>query len=192
MTKKIDDTIIHQSNKCGPFRIIEKSEGIYTIRFEETGTIVKVGYQWVRSGSCNDPYARTVHGIGYIGEGGYRSTMKDENGKSVKSPAYSLWANMIARCYIDPANGKRPTYAECTVHPDWHNFQTFCNDIKHLDGYGLWLAYHSGLGGEKIELDKDLLCRNMDTKIYAPNTCQFVTKTENLKAMWASRREVQA
>ncbi|APU00771.1 hypothetical protein [Aeromonas phage Asp37] len=183
---------IYQSKKCGPFRVLDKTDGVCTIRFEDTGTITKVGYQWVRVGSCNDPYAKTVSGIGFIGEGPYRSVMKDEDGKSAKSPAYKLWVNMLARCYIDPANGKRPTYQTCTVHKDWHNFQTFCNDIKQLDGYGLWLAYHSGMGGEKIELDKDILCSGMEAKEYGPSTCQFVTKSDNLKAMWAVRREVQA
>ncbi len=188
MTK---DTI-HQSNKCGPFRVIDRNDGICTIRFENTGTITKVGYQWVRAGSCIDPYARTVAGIGFIGEGPYRATIKDENGKRARSPAYTLWANMIQRCYVDPANGKHPTYKTCIVHEDWHNFQTFCNDIKQLDGYGMWVSYHAGMGTEKIELDKDILCRDAKAKIYGPNTCQFVTKTDNLKAMWAGRREGQA
>ncbi|APU00436.1 hypothetical protein [Aeromonas phage 3] len=76
-----------------------------------------------------------------------------------------------------------------TVGP---SYSTQTLQAKQLDGYGLWLAYHSGMGGEKIELDKDILCSGMDAKIYGPSTCQFVTKSDNLKAMWADRREVQA
>lgn len=182
----------YQSKKSGEFTVLDITKGIYTIKFHDTGTIIKTGAQCVYNGSARDPYARTVHGVGMIGEGEYKPSIRTIDGRSTKSPAYSLWANMLQRCYIDPANGRRPTYQTCTVHPDWHNYQTFCNDIKQLDGYGLWVAYHAGLGGEKIELDKDVLCKGRDIKEYGPNTCKFITKGDNLRAMWEDRREVAA
>lgn len=178
-----------QSRKCGPFIVLSKERGLCTVQFTETGTITTARLPWVNARSVNDPYARTVAKIGYIGEGPNKATVHDEDGKSQKSPAYQLWSNMLQRCYIDPATGRRPTYSTVTVHPDWHNFQTFCNDIKQLDGYSSWLAYHAGLGGERIELDKDILCAGKALKEYGPNTCQFVTKSANLKAMWAARRD---
>ncbi|AWH15345.1 hypothetical protein [Aeromonas phage 14AhydR10PP] len=186
------ETKIHQSKKSGPFIVIDKSAGVYTVQFINTGSIVSAGGQWVNQGMVTDPLAPTVHGMGCIGEGPHGASIINELGVKTKSPAYTMWANMLARCYVDPTKGKRPTYATCEVHPDWLNFQTFCQDIRQLEGYGLWAAYHAGMGTEKIELDKDVLCRGMDKKIYGPNTCQFMTKSDNLKAMWAERREVQA
>lgn len=187
MTQKV-----YQSKKSGPFIVTDITNGVYTVEFQNTGTVIKTGAQAVYLKSARDPYARTVHGIGMIGEGQYTPTVTSDTGSRIKSPAYRLWVNMLARCYVDPANGKRPTYMTCKVNKQWHNFQTFCNDIKQLDGYGSWLAYQSGLGGEIIELDKDILCEGMETKTYGPNTCQFISKSDNLKAMWDSRREAQA
>lgn len=180
---------VYQSRKCGPFMPISRDGSTYTCQFIETGTIVKAHRAWVDQGSVNDPYARTVHGVGYIGEGPYNSRVTREDGSKGKSPAYQMWANMLARVYVDPATGKRPTYQSVIVHPDWHNFQTFCHDIRQLDGYGAWAAYHAGTNPEVMELDKDILCAGLSTKEYGPNTCQFVTKRENLKAMWKARRE---
>lgn len=183
-----DNNEILQSNKCGPFEVLSKDKGMCTIYFIDTGTIIEVPGHSVHTRSVVDPYAKTIAGIGCIGEGPYSSRLVDETGVKRKSPAYTLWTNMIQRCYVDPANGKRPTYQECTVHPDWHNFQTFCEDLKHLDGYGMWASYHAGMGGEKIELDKDVLCEGLTLKEYGPNTCMFMTKSDNLRAMWAARR----
>lgn len=192
IVKAITNPRIINSKKCGPFEVVAKDTGMWTVQFVNTGTIRTVVGTYASAGNVVDPYARTVADIGYIGEGPYGSRMVNQMGAKVKSPVYQLWSNMLYRCYVDPKNGKRPTYATCTVHKDWHCFQTFCQDIKQLDGYGAWLAYQSGLsGGEKIELDKDVLCEGMDVKVYGPNTCLFLTKTDNLKAMWAARR-VQA
>ncbi|MGL4355677.1 MAG: hypothetical protein ACRCTP_17730 [Aeromonas popoffii] len=179
---------IMESKKCGPFEVIDKAAGIWTIQFLETGTIIPVVSTYASNGSVTDPYARTVAGIGFLGEGPHGTRITDQSGSKVQSPAYKLWANMLQRCYVDPANGKRPTYVTCTVHKDWHDFQNFCDDIRTLEGYDMWAEYQAGLGGEKIELDKDVLCEGMDVKEYGPETCLFLTKSDNLKAMWASRR----
>lgn len=183
---------IYQSRKCGPFMPISREGNTFTVQFVNTGSLVRVGRQWIRAGSVNDPYARTVHGVGFIGEGPHNSRVTGEGGTKRKSPAYQLWANMLARVYVDTATGRRPTYQTCGVHPDWHNFQTFCEDIKQLDGYGAWVSYHAGTNPDKMELDKDILCAGRKAKEYGPNTCQFVTKSDNLRAMWAARRGVQA
>lgn len=191
MTKAIT-TKTYTSKKCGQYELLYKEGGMWTVQFLNTGTIVTAIGQYASTGNVVDPYAKTVASIGYLGEGPNGTRIVNNTGAKVRSPVYQLWTNMLYRCYVDPANGKRPTYATCTVHKDWHNFQTFCSDLKQLDGYSDWLAYQAGLAGsEPIELDKDVLCEGMKTKEYGPSTCQFLTKSENLKAMWATRREAK-
>ncbi|MGL4508106.1 MAG: hypothetical protein ACRCUF_20480 [Aeromonas sobria] len=183
------EVVIHQSKKCGPFIVLDREHGMVTVQFVNTGSIVTTGGQWVNQGRILDPLAPSVHGIGCLGEGPHDGVITNEIGVRTKSPAYQLWANMLARCYVDPTKGKRPTYAKCEIHPDWLNFQNFCRDLRNLPGFDLWVAYHAGFGREKIELDKDILSRGLSKKIYGPDTCQFLTKSDNLKAMWAERRE---
>ena len=38
---------------------------------------------------------------------------------------YNAWRNMLMRCYDEKNFLKQPTYEDCTVCEEWHNFQNF-------------------------------------------------------------------
>ena len=81
---------------------------------------------------------------------------------------YSLWVNMIRRCYDVKYKKIKTSYKNCQVCDDWKyfsNFLTWCNDAKN--------NYHEG-----YQLDKDILFK--DNKIYSPETCCFVPKQINI------------
>ena len=63
---------------------------------------------------------------------------------------------------------KEPTYKECTVCTEWHNFQAFAEWYEN--------NYYE-IPNESMSLDKDILFKG--NKIYSPETCVFVPKNIN-------------
>lgn len=97
-----------------------------------------------------------VRGVGYIGEGKYTSW----NSKRARG----VWDGILCRCYSEDRVIKFPSYRDCTVHEDWHNFQNFAKwfEENYIEGW---------------HLDKDILVPG--NKIYGPDTCCFVPQEIN-------------
>lgn len=113
------------------------------------------------TGSVKNPYAKTVHGVGFLGHGKhkpYRNKEKDE--------AYDLWSRMMNRCYSEKQLERQQTYKDCFVCEQWHNFQNFAD----------WY-YTSRFVGMGYELDKDIV--NKGNKEYSPENCRLVPKRIN-------------
>ena len=104
------------------------------------------------------------YGIGYIGDGKYKS--RDENKKKTK--AYNTWSHMLRRCYDPYYLNEHPTYRDCIVCEEWHNFQNFAKWYEE--------NYYE-CNDEQMQLDKDILIKG--NKIYSPNTCILVPKRIN-------------
>lgn len=105
---------------------------------------------------------KLVCGMG-INDANYTTSPKI-NGKQQRCPYYKTWKDMIERCYDPKVHKKFPTYAECTVHPDWLYFSNFRRWMEGQD----WEGKH---------LDKDL--KIPGNKMYSPATCMFVTPRIN-------------
>lgn len=71
---------------------------------------------------------------------------------------------MLQRCYDKDSLEKNPTYKDCTVAEEWHNFQNFAEWFKenYIEGY---------------HLDKDIKIKG--NRVYGPDRCMFVTPQEN-------------
>lgn len=117
-----------------------------------------------KSGQVACPYEKRIHGIGYIGEGEYKSR---ENGKLTK--CYQTWKNMLERCYGKKRQEKYPSYKDCFVCDEWHCYQNFAKWYE--DNY-----YE--IPNDIMCLDKDILTKG--NKVYSPNTCVFVPQRINL------------
>lgn len=127
----------------------------------ECGTTLKVLSTNLSQGTIKNPMHKSVYGVGYLGIGKYKTKV---NGKLVK--VYQIWANMLQRCYDDKMYKKHPTYIDCSVAEDWHNYQNFCTWF--YDNYK-----------EGCDLDKDILVKG--NKVYSSSTCSFVpTEINNL------------
>lgn len=99
-----------------------------------------------------------VRGVG-VNDAPYL-TQPTIGGRLVKCPAYSVWENMLKRCY-DPAVAKRqPAYIGCTVCEEWHSFMSF----------RAWLTQHPDWQNRQV--DKDILYPG--NKMYSPDTCLLV------------------
>jgi hypothetical protein len=81
-----------------------------------------------------------------------------------KCPFYVVWQSMLVRCYSQRMLTRNPTYAGCSVTPEWHRFTTF----------RLWMGQQNWVGKQ---LDKDL--RIPGNREYGPQTCLFVSHQIN-------------
>lgn len=125
-----------------------------TVEFEDKTTIEGIFYQNAKNGEVKNPNYRTVYGIGFLGQGKYKSSI---NAKPTKS--YIQWMNMLGRCYNEKERKKFPTYKDVNVCEEWHNFQNFAK----------WFEVNFKEG---CELDKDILCP--ECKEYSPQNCVFI------------------
>lgn len=134
-----------------------------TVQFE-SGYVVKAQYSAFKSGLIKSPYDKSFCGIGYLGEGIYSPSV---NGK--RTNAYINWQGILIRSYNVKNILRHPTYSECAVDPEWHNFQTFA---KWYD------ENYYEVEGQKMCLDKDILLKG--NKVYSSETCVFVPMNINL------------
>ena len=133
-----------------------------TVQFKTTGELVKTTYQHFKDGKVKSHFTPSVYGVGIIGN----EKTKDENGEIIKS--YSVWKEMLRRCCYEKFKKTHPTYKDCTVCEEWHNYSNF---KKWYDD-----NYYE-IKGEQMALDKDILVKG--NKTYAPNTCMFVPQNIN-------------
>lgn len=156
----LDLNKIYTSNNCGEFQIVKYicAKNV-TIKFIKTGTIIKTRADKVRNGKIKDYISPTVFNIGFIGKGNYKAHVGAKNTK-----AYSVWFEMIRRCYCSNSLKNNPTYRGCSVTKEWFNFQNFAVWFyeNYIDGY---------------HLDKDIKING--NKVYSADTCMFVTQADN-------------
>lgn len=167
MGSKIDRTGEENINNFGSKMVIVeyRMNRDIDVYFPEYNWIAKnVIYQNFKKGEIKCPYEPSVYGVGYIGEGKYKCK---ENGKTTR--VYKTWHGILERCYDNKCHEKHPTYIDCKVSEEWHNFQNFAKWYE--DNY-----YE--VEGQKMHLDKDILVKG--NKIYSPETCIFVPQTINL------------
>lgn len=118
-----------------------------------------------RLGHVMNPYYKSLYGIGYYGgEIPKHSTELDYK-------CWDTWKRMLERCYSDKRIKIQPTYQNCTVCEEWHNFQNF----------KIWFSKNFielQNKDERVCLDKDILVKG--NKIYSPETCCFVPNEINV------------
>ena len=110
-------------NNFGSKMKIIKYNGVrdVDIYFEEYDWIAKnKQYNDFLIGNIKCPYEPRTKGVGYLGEGNYKTR---ENNKKTK--CYLTWISMLTRCYDSKYHEKYPTYIGCKVCDEWLNFQNF-------------------------------------------------------------------
>ena len=111
---------------------------------------------------------KLIHGVG-INDADYNVYKTERVDGKLKvlwiCPFYEKWKSMVDRCYSKVVHSRQPTYASCSVVPEWHYFMTF-------------RAWMDGQDWEGKHLDKDILFPG--NKIYGPDTCVFVHSSVNL------------
>lgn len=128
------------------------------------GYIVTTTYELFNNGKVRNVYDPSVFGVGYLGEGEYKTSIN-----KITTLQYIKWTGMLMRCYNNKYQLKNPTYVGCSVIDKWHNFQNFA---KWFD------ENYYEIEGQRMELDKDILVKG--NKIYSPDTCVFVPNDINV------------
>lgn len=163
----------YQSSNYGEFVVIKifNSKSV-DIEFIKTGYRTSVRFDTIRNGGVKDRLSPSVHGVGFVGDGKYATSV---NGKN--NDAYLSWQRMIGRCY-DENYIHSYLYKDVSVCKEWHNFQNFAE----------WFYANYPKDGKKYHLDKDIKIKG--NRIYSPDTCMFVTAEENIAA--AKEKEFSA
>ena len=134
-----------------------------TIQFQDSyGFIKVVRSDSIRNGAFRNPYRKSCLGVGYIGDGKYST----RSGGS-KSTIYIHWLGAMTRSYSNRYKSLKPTYQDCTVCEEWHDFQNFAGWVEKQTGFDK--GYH---------LDKDLIVKG--NKIYSPETCVLLPSDINM------------
>lgn len=125
----------------------------------------RCAYKEFKNGKVKNPYDREVYEVGYCGDGKYE--IREEDGKITR--VYQIWHNMLQRCYDPYFSDEHPTYRDCMVCDEWHNFQKFAE----------WYEK------EIYEIENDFMCLDKDilykgNKIYSPENCVLVPNRINL------------
>jgi len=109
----------------------------------------------------------TVHGVG-VNDADYPVHRTEKiNGKRKtvwRCHFYTVWADMIYRCYSLAGLRNNPTYLGCSVCEEWLRFSNFKAWMEKQDWEGNYL-------------DKDIL--KIGNKIYSPEFCVFVSRQVN-------------
>jgi hypothetical protein len=160
LSEKISRVGKVRSNSYGSLMKIVKYNNAKDIwvEFLEHGNQLQATWQNFINGEVKNPYDKSILSVGYIGEGTYKAGINNKH-----TPQYIAWNNMLKRCYDPKFHKRSPTYKDCSVIEEWHNFQTFAK--WHDDHY-----YE--IEGERMQLDKDILI--IGNKVYSPETCVFV------------------
>lgn len=137
------------------------SKSVY-VRFINTGFETITSADQVRRGLVKDKLNKGTYGIGFNGVGEFNQCL---NGKPTK--ASKAWTSMLQRCYCKKLHRRCPTYSDCSVCEEWHNFQNFAK----------WFYENYPDDGRRYDLDKDV--KVIGNKIYSPQSCMFVSQVVN-------------
>ena len=83
------------------------------------------------------------------------------------SKEFSLWCDMLARCYSEKLHARIPTYKDCSTSNEFRRYSDFKN----------WCQGQIGFGLDDWQLDKDILQKG--NKEYHPDKCVFVPREIN-------------
>ena len=168
MARKVDTSHIGEvyDSKQGKMKIVEyNSRTDVWIEFQdEYKAKVHSTMQHIRNGKVGNPYAKTVYGVGCLGNVDFKVVV---NGKRDKR--YMVWYNMIRRCYDIDYQRKHGLTEQKIVCERWLCFEYFLEDLPLIENYDMWL------NGDKVKFDCDIKQMYEEIKIYSLDTVMFVT-----------------
>lgn len=137
----------------------------YNVRFLKSGYRTITTSSEINAKKIKDKLHPQIFGVGCLGY--------VKNANSTYKREYSVWHDMMNRCY----NEKYPearyySQAGVTVCDRWHRFDHFLCDMSCIPGWDSELFQRG-----ELYLDKD--ARSDDNKSYSLQTCLWLTAREN-------------
>lgn len=161
---------LYESRSYGTVVVVEVMSLTHVkVRFLRTKYEYIIQRGAVKRGSLKDPLQPTVCGVGVTGLGDYSPPTHPKH--------YSLWTQMLARCYSDKYSNPWD-YTDCFVSDEFKNFQVFAS----------WCDSQIGFNVKGFDLDKDLL--SCDVKIYSTETCAFIPEEINLILRFPKKKSI--
>jgi len=137
----------------------------FKAQFIDTGYEVTSTAWNIQKGRIRDHFYKSVANTGYLGNISYKHFL------------YNRWRSMISRCYSDTDKDYKNYGAKgIYVCDGWHCFETYVKDVVKLDEYN-----EIKVKNKELNLDKDILS-DLENKCYSPETCKWVTVSENARA----------
>lgn len=127
------------------------------VEFGDGYIVRNTNYRAFCNGAIPDHLFPSYLGVGYLGDGKYKSRINNK-----KTSSYRYWGSMLTRCYSDKYI-KKGNYKDCYVSDEWLNFQNFAE--WHNENF-------YKIHGERLELDKDIIQKG--NKVYCPSKCLYV------------------
>lgn len=157
------------SSKFGSFTIkrylgADSGNSRYLVQFQKTKGLTEASWPNIRGGQVKDPMVATVAGKGFFGN--------DISKLNYDERLYSLWRNMISRCY-DRKNAQYKNYGAkgVTVSDEWLCFSDFIRTVSQVPFYEKWKR-----NTVSYDIDKDYFGANQ----YSKKTCIFLKSSENI------------
>ena len=133
-----------KSKSSGDFKIVKYNDARNVeIQFVNTWFETSVQLTNLRNGNVKDRLTPSVYGVGELG------TKYQTKVNGVKTKEYTLWCNVLWRCYSDGFKKKQPTYEGCEVSDKFKSYEYFYE----------WCHKQVGFNNEGWHLDKDLLVK---------------------------------
>ena len=153
---------VFKSKLSGDFKILKYNDKTNVeIQFLTTGYETVARLISIKIGEVKDRLSPSIYGIGVVGT----KYLTYECG--VQTKEYTLWKNMLERCYSDTYKKKHPTYKDCEVSENFKSFEYFYE----------WCHSQIGFSNQGWHLDKDLLTEG--NKVYSENICVFIPSEIN-------------
>ena len=109
-----------KSLNSGDFKVLKYDDARNVeIRFLKTGYETSATLGNIRNGEVKDPYIPSVYGVGIVG------TKYVYKISGVLTKEYTLWCNMLKRCYSNNFKTKQPTYEGCEVSDKFKSYEYF-------------------------------------------------------------------
>ena len=148
--------------ELGGYEIIiieyNRSDNVLIQFQDEHKAIVPTQYHKCKDGGIKNPYHPSVYGVGFLGQGKYKSGTK----------CYDYWVRLLQRGFDEKYKDKQPTYKDVIVNPEIYNFQDFAE---------WWHNNYYEIEGETMQIDKDILVKG--NKEYKFDRMIFVPKRIN-------------
>ena len=126
---------------------------------------VKTSYGNFKRGIVRNPYSPTIYGVGIVGN----KYPIVEDGKITKE--YSVWTNVLGRCFDSLVKKKQPTYINITCCQEWLYYENFYEWLHKQENYDKWR------NGNGWGVDKDIFIKR--NKVYSPEMCFLVPQNVN-------------
>lgn len=154
---------IRKNNKGTDMRImLYRSYNEIDVEFlDKFHYVTTTTYSNFKRGQVRNPYDITVNGVGYIGDGEYKTKKSPQR----HTDAYNTWVTLLYRCYCDETT---VYYKESEVCQDWLCYQNFAK----------WYETNQYKVKGRLHLDKDILFPG--NKMYAPDKCLLVPQRINM------------